>query len=280
MDGLQERTWWSRNWKWCLPLAGLCTLVLLAGVVVYVIFGLVKSTEVYQEAVARARAHPAVVKALGSPIQEGFLVRGNIRISGSSGRADLAIPLSGPQGKATLYAVAAKSADRWTFSTLEINIRDSDERINLLLPHSPPFARFLGTWEYRQKNSGSPTGYDDQGEVLVLMRSGKSVRGLYFGLERTGEHGLWYTLVEIQDLDLVRDGHIAFKVPARELYRERPTSLKDLEKQKDAQAGFTRVELFFQGQIENGSLVLRCTSGPGDCPEDVMVFRKGRWPQR
>ena len=91
--------------------------------------------------------------------------------------------------------------------------------------------------------------------------------------------GLWYTLVEIQDIALSTDGKIAFKVPARKLYPERPTSLKDMEKQKNAQTGFTRVELFFQGQLENDDLILRCTSGPIDCPEDVMVFRKGRWSQ-
>jgi len=83
-------------------------------------------------------------------------------------------------------------------------------------------------------------------------------------------------LVEIKDIALSRDGKIAFRVPARKLYPKRPTSLKDIAKQKNAHSGFTRVELFFRGQLENGDLVLQCTSGPGDCPEEVMVFRKGR----
>ncbi|MFC1581088.1 cytochrome c oxidase assembly factor Coa1 family protein [Thermodesulfobacteriota bacterium] len=279
MDGMQERTWWNRNWKWFVPVAGLCTLVLLGLVVVYAIFGLVKTTDVYKEAVARAKAHPAVMKALGSPIKEGFLVKGNINISGSKGRADLAIPVSGPEGKATLYAVAGKPADKWTFSALEMAILPSGKRINLLLTNTDPFIRFLGTWEYRQKNS-SPTGYDNQGEILVLMRVGESVRGLYFGLERTGDHGLYYTLVEIEDIALSRDGKIAFKVPARTLYPERPISLRDIEKQKNAHSGFTRIELLFQGQLENGELVLRCIAGPTDCPEDIMAFRKGIWSQQ
>ena len=281
MDGLQERTWWNRNWKWFVPVAGVCALLLLAGGIGYLVFGLVKSTEVYKQAVARAKANPAFRETLGSPVKEGLLVAGNINISGPSGKADLAIPISGPKGKATLYAVATMSADKWTFSVLEIAVRSSGKRINLLLPdNATPFARFLGTWEYRQKNSSSPTGYDDQGEILVFKIIGGAVRGLYFGLERTGEHGLWYTLVEIEDIALHSDGKITFKVPARDLYPKRPASLTDLEKQKDVVQGFTRVELFFQGQIRNGDLVLECRPGPTDCPDYIMVFRKGRWPQQ
>ena len=101
--------------------------------IVYLIFGLVKSSETYKQAVAKAKTNSAVMEALGSPIKEGFLFAGNINISGSSGEADLAIPISGPKGKATIYAVATRSAGIWTFSRLEVAIRESGERIDLLL---------------------------------------------------------------------------------------------------------------------------------------------------
>ena len=69
---------------------------------------------------------------MGSPIKEGLLVAGNINIRGSSGEADLAIPISGPKGKAILYAVATKSAGKWTFRTLEVAMEASGERIDIL----------------------------------------------------------------------------------------------------------------------------------------------------
>jgi hypothetical protein len=136
---------------------------------------------------------------------------------------------------------------------------------------------FLGTWEYRQRNSASPTGYDDEGEKLELIQVGGSIQGLYFGLERAGEHGLWYTLVEIKDVEVSEDGKITFRVPGRDLYRDRPNSLGDIEKLKDTPKGFTRIELKFRGQLKHGDLILQCIAEPIDCPEDVMVFRKGKW---
>ena len=53
------------------------------------------------------------------------------------------------------------------------------------------FAAFIGTWEYRQRNSASPTGYDAEGERIELKKQGRSIQGLYFGLQREGEHGLF-----------------------------------------------------------------------------------------
>jgi hypothetical protein len=135
MNQPQERNWWNRNWKWFVPVGCLGAIVLLVGfgaMIVFLAFGFVKSSESYKQAVAIAKTNSAVMEALGSPIKEGLLFAGNINISGSSGEADLAIPISGPKGKAILYAVATKSAGKWTFSTLEVAIKASGERIDIL----------------------------------------------------------------------------------------------------------------------------------------------------
>ena len=94
--------WWKRNWKWFVPL-GCFTVVLLflafVGSIVVIVFSAMKSTDVYKEALARAKADPAVIEALGSPIRDGFLVSGNTNVNGASGESNLAIPISGPKGK-------------------------------------------------------------------------------------------------------------------------------------------------------------------------------------
>jgi hypothetical protein len=79
-----------------------------------------------------AKDDPVVETALGTPIEAGWFVMGNINISGSSGEADLAIPTSGPYDKATIYAVAEKSAGQWTFLTLVVKIKSTGDRIDLL----------------------------------------------------------------------------------------------------------------------------------------------------
>jgi hypothetical protein len=135
MEPQHNRTWWDRNWKWFVPLGCLGPLVLFAGfiaLVVCLVCGTMKSSDAYKDAVSRARANPSVQKALGTPIEEGLFVQGSINISGLSGQADLAIPISGPNGNGTIHAVATKAADQWTFATLVVEIDGTGQRINLL----------------------------------------------------------------------------------------------------------------------------------------------------
>ena len=127
--------WWSRNWKWFVP-AGCLTVIGLVvafvAAVVMIVFGALKSSDAYKTAVARAKAHPEVTAALGQPIEEGMFLSGKTNVEGSSGEADLAIPISGPKGKAKIYAIATKTAGRWNYSTLEVEVTGRDERIHLL----------------------------------------------------------------------------------------------------------------------------------------------------
>ena len=73
-----------------------------------------------------------MTEPVGTPIEEGMFLSGNTNVDGSSGSADLTIPISGPKGKAKVYAVATKRAGRWAYSTLEAEIDGRDERIDLL----------------------------------------------------------------------------------------------------------------------------------------------------
>lgn len=135
MDQQQDKNWWGRNWKWFVPVGCLGSLALFAGFIVLIIclvYGLMKSSDAYRDALAKAKAHPSVQKAIGAPIEEGIFTTGSINISGPSGQANLAIPISGPDGEATIYVVAAKSSGKWTFSTLIVAINDTKQRIDLL----------------------------------------------------------------------------------------------------------------------------------------------------
>lgn len=126
--------WWSRNWKWFVPTGCLTFLALIALFIVCItlfVFGVLKSTDVYKTALARAKNDQRVVAALGTPIKEGLVPSGKTNVEGSSGEADLAIPISGPKGKATIYAVATKSGGEWNFSKLSVAI-EGGETIDLV----------------------------------------------------------------------------------------------------------------------------------------------------
>lgn len=136
MQTQASKNWWGRNWKWFVPVGCLGSLVLLAAFIAgifFLVFGMMKASGVYEEALARATADPAVVEALGDPIEDGLFVSGNIDISNSSGDANLAIPLSGPRASGTLYAEAVRSQGEWEFTGLVLKLDDPPGgRIELL----------------------------------------------------------------------------------------------------------------------------------------------------
>ena len=133
---MQEPNWFKRNWKWVVPVGCLSMLLLFVGAIallVVFVFGVIREADVYTEAMARARAHPALVQVLGEPLQEGMLVSGTINVTGPSGTADLAIPLTGPLGEGTLYVVAEREAGEWRYRRLEFEY-GRGRRTDLLAP--------------------------------------------------------------------------------------------------------------------------------------------------
>jgi Cytochrome oxidase complex assembly protein 1 len=127
--------WFDRNWKWVLPV-GCLGFVLLASAFVGGIFLLVETSfrhsDAYTQALARVEADPQVIAGIGQPLKAGWLISGNINVSGSSGHSDLSIPISGPRGKGKIHVVASKNAGVWRFETLEVAIDGERERIDLL----------------------------------------------------------------------------------------------------------------------------------------------------
>src|SRR5580765_5262189 len=136
--------WWKRNWKCFVPV-GCFTLALLflafVGSILVIVFSAMKSTDVYKEALARAKKDPAVIEAIGSPITDGFLMSGNTNVNGASGESNLAIPISGPKGKGTIYVSATKSLGQWNYLGLVVEVGQTHQRIDLLqksAPSNPP----------------------------------------------------------------------------------------------------------------------------------------------
>ena len=134
----RKPSWWNRNWKWALPAGCIGMLLFVLVVVGFVaaivmgVFAMIKSSGPYEQAIARANSSVEVRQALGAPIEEGWYVMGNVQINGPSGNANISIPLSGPNGEGTLYVEATKSADVWTFQLLQLEVKRTGQRIDLL----------------------------------------------------------------------------------------------------------------------------------------------------
>jgi hypothetical protein len=135
--------WWSRNWKWFVPVLCVAGVVMVAvplvAIYLFASFFLhtMKTSGGYQEALAAARANPAAVQALGTPIKDGWFPTGNVESGGSSGSSDLAISVSGPKAGGTLYVRATSSMGDWHLTMLVLQLKGTGERIDLLAGSNP-----------------------------------------------------------------------------------------------------------------------------------------------
>jgi hypothetical protein len=113
------------------------TLIVLLGAFVAVVFTVVETSfrksTVYKEAITRAERDPQVANRIGIPLRPSRVLQGQINVSGSSGTAHMAIPVTGPRGKATIYLDARKAAGTWEFRTLQVQFDGQSDCLNLLV---------------------------------------------------------------------------------------------------------------------------------------------------
>lgn len=131
----ENGSWWSNNWTWFVPV-GCLTIAFLfvagVGMVIWLIFTSVKSSDVLQGALDAARADPRVVEALGEPIEMGWLISGSVRYENREGEANLTIPISGPEDSGSIRLEAVKQGEDWTYHRLEVTIDSTSEIIDLI----------------------------------------------------------------------------------------------------------------------------------------------------
>lgn len=131
----KKEDWLTRNWKWFVPVIVVVAIIMCCGCIVTFVGTIsmaMKSSGAYQQAVIITQESSAAKEYLGSPIEPKFWMSGSISENGGSGNAELAIPVSGPNGSGTVFVVAAKSAGLWDFHTLDLVVDDTGERIDLL----------------------------------------------------------------------------------------------------------------------------------------------------
>ena len=126
-----RKGWISRNWKWLVPVIIIVGFGLPVALMSSV-FAAMKNSDAAKKSVLQAQTNPLVAQELGTPIVEGWMVSGSINTSTTSGDADLAVPISGPKGRAKIYVTAHKVAGAWNYSVMEVAVEGREPRINLL----------------------------------------------------------------------------------------------------------------------------------------------------
>ena len=124
-----RQSWLQAHWK--LVLAASVGLALCATIAV---FASLRSSDVVKLAVATAESNSALADRLGRPLDTGWFVTGKLEVTPASGHAELAIPVSGPKGKGTIYVDGRKRAGVWHLDMLQFGAEGSGERLDLLAP--------------------------------------------------------------------------------------------------------------------------------------------------
>ncbi|HEY3052398.1 MAG TPA: cytochrome c oxidase assembly factor Coa1 family protein [Thermoanaerobaculia bacterium] len=112
----------SGCWKWGAIGCAIVLVVIFAGIagLVFFVFRVIRTTDVYTQALHRAQTSPAVISVLGEPIAAGWWVSGSVHVKNRNGEASITFPIFGPKGKARVHAEARGRDDIWTYSELTV----------------------------------------------------------------------------------------------------------------------------------------------------------------
>ncbi|MCB1229414.1 MAG: hypothetical protein KDN19_04070 [Verrucomicrobiae bacterium] len=113
----------------CLALIG--AVAAIVAVVIGGAFGMIKKSDPYSESLNRIQNSAAVTEALGSPVEPGFFVTGNISLENQNGSAQINYSVSGPKGKGHVNVIGDKQGGIWHYSQIQLTVGETGETINL-----------------------------------------------------------------------------------------------------------------------------------------------------
>ncbi len=133
---VQQKSWFNRNWGWVVPLGGCLTIIVLffvfLGSLIFGVSELMTESDPYKEALSKVRQDEYVLEILGEPIETNGIMQGELSFKNNTGKADISIPIKGPDGKAKVYVIGTKQNEQWIYSEMYVIISETDEQIDLL----------------------------------------------------------------------------------------------------------------------------------------------------
>ena len=138
---LPQKSWIKRHPAWVIAISVALVIATFIAAIFFLVETIFHNSEVFHLAVSTAEANPAIIQTLGTPMETGRFVSGNIAVSNAEGNAELSIPISGRRGHGTIYVEARKSDGTWHMNVLQFFANESQTPIDLLSaapsPESP-----------------------------------------------------------------------------------------------------------------------------------------------
>jgi hypothetical protein len=127
--------WFSRNWKWAVPVGCLgiiASCVCMGAIAGFMGFNAIKNNAAYVQALTIAMTDDEVRATLGEPIDTSFMGQNSsVKIEGGRSVAQFAIPMKGSKAEGTLRVDAVKTGEQWEYQVLQVDVAGR-EPIDLL----------------------------------------------------------------------------------------------------------------------------------------------------
>ncbi|TYP99995.1 cytochrome oxidase complex assembly protein 1 [Tenacibaculum adriaticum] len=139
MEEYQERSWFSKNWPWALPL-GCCSGCLLLfilfiggiGTAVFGVFSELKEATPIEEILITVNKNPKATAILGTNIVSDGFPSGNISLNNNDREVAFTIPVKGSKVEGVLTVNGIRVDKKWFYEDLYVTIKETQEQINLL----------------------------------------------------------------------------------------------------------------------------------------------------
>ena len=136
----KQESWFSRNWKWAVPVGG-CGCGCL-GIILLFVFGIGATffglSKVFDEstpikhATELAANNEKVIEVLGDSIKRVGMPSGNVSLNNDDGEIDFSLPIKGLKSTGTIVVKGIKANGKWVYEDLYVLIKETQEQINLL----------------------------------------------------------------------------------------------------------------------------------------------------
>lgn len=136
MSEHKQKSWFGRNWPWLIPVGGCLTVIVLfvvgIGAAFFGVSKMINNSEPFEYAIAQASENKIVLEHLGEHIETNGMMNGNLSYSNDDGEIDIVVPIKGTKGEGVLTVVGTKTDGDWSYETVYITIKATNEKINLL----------------------------------------------------------------------------------------------------------------------------------------------------
>jgi hypothetical protein len=122
--------------RWVIPLVVFGPLLVACCCccgVVWSLFGLLKSNDVYQMAVAKVTTDGRVIAELGEPITVDWMITGDVNLTNDRGEAKLHFGIKGPKGTGEVDVQGARLDSHWTLEHLKVHTRGPEGEKEIVL---------------------------------------------------------------------------------------------------------------------------------------------------